>query len=120
MTAPTKASTVTEVVEVGDGRSGGGQGAKPPKGGGEQRGPSPGARQPEEHAPPTARHAAGNVVPPAGLEPAPGPILSRGSQCPRGSAGGWLNSRTWGDRPNRWASGPRSSGPGVVESVVGG
>src|SRR5207302_770622 len=55
MTAPTKASTVTEVVEVGDGRSGGGQGAKPPKGGGEQRGPSPGVRQPEEHAPPSAR-----------------------------------------------------------------
>src|SRR5436309_1956780 len=61
MTAPTKASTVTEVVEVGDGRSGGGQGAKPPKGGGEQRSPSPGARQPEEGAPPTACHAAGNV-----------------------------------------------------------
>jgi hypothetical protein len=43
------------------GRSCGGQGAKPPKGGGEQRCPGPGALQAEEDAATTAGHAAGDV-----------------------------------------------------------
>ncbi len=34
---------------------------QPPKGGGEQRRPAPGALQAEDHAPPVAGHAAGDV-----------------------------------------------------------
>src|SRR5215471_10035438 len=43
------------------GRSGGGQGAKPAKGGGEQRRPRPGALEAEEDAATAAGHAAGDV-----------------------------------------------------------
>src|SRR5215472_5633226 len=44
--------------------SGGGQGAKSPEGGGEQRCPAPGALQPEEHAATAAGDAAGDVEEP--------------------------------------------------------
>lgn len=44
-----------------NGRSGGGQGAKPAKGGSEQGRPAPGALEAEEHAPAAASHAAGDV-----------------------------------------------------------
>src|SRR5438309_1699691 len=49
------------VAAVGTARSGGGQGPKPPEGGGEKRGPAPGALEAEEDATPAASHAAGDM-----------------------------------------------------------
>src|SRR5215471_21584049 len=49
------------VVAVERPGSGGRQSTKPPKGGGEQRGPAPGALEAEEHATTVASDAAGDM-----------------------------------------------------------
>src|SRR5215469_17588021 len=52
------------VVALGTHGSGGRQGAKPPTGGGDQRGPAPGALEAEEHATTVASDAASDVEKP--------------------------------------------------------